>query len=90
METRTIDADGRINLPPEFANTTVFIDRVSESEIRIRRAEGPAANIRFIEEEPRASLGDRDRDRFLELIENAPPPNEALKAAFDGYRRRHG
>lgn len=90
METRTIDADGRINLPPEFANATVVIDRVSESEIRIRKAEGSAANVRFVEEAPRPPLDDRDRDRFLDLLEDAPPPNEALKAAFEGYRRRHG
>ena len=31
-------------------------------------------------------LSDRDRDRFLELLDNPPPPNEALRRAFQRYR----
>ena len=35
-------------------------------------------------------LSDRDRDRFLDLLENPPPPNAALKAAFKRHSRRVG
>src|SRR5271165_4372905 len=38
METRSTDAKGRISLPKAFANATVIIDQVSDSEIRIRKA----------------------------------------------------
>jgi hypothetical protein len=37
-ETRTTDAKGRVCLPKAFANATVIIERVSDTELRLRRA----------------------------------------------------
>ena len=33
-------------------------------------------------------LSDRDRDIFLDMLENPPEPNEALLAAVKEYRKR--
>ena len=33
-------------------------------------------------------LSDRDRDIFLDMLENPPEPNEALLAAVQEYRKR--
>ena len=41
-------------------------------------------------EETITVLSARDRDRFLELIENPPPPNEALRNAVADYRKHYG
>ncbi len=44
----------------------------------------------FFEEELRLPLSDRDRDLFLALLDNPPPPNEALCEAARRYRNRQG
>jgi hypothetical protein len=90
METRSTDAKGRISLPKAFANATVIIEQVSDTEIRIRKAVViPEDEVRFYEESA-APLSDRDRDRFLELLENPPAPNAALKRAARKHAARHG
>jgi hypothetical protein len=90
METRTTDAKARISLPKAFANATVIIEQVSETELRIRKARViPEDEIRFYEESA-TPLSDRDRDRFLELLDNPPPPTEALRRAFKKHPRTHG
>ena len=33
-------------------------------------------------------LGDRDRDRFLEILDQAAEPNEALRRAFERHSNR--
>jgi hypothetical protein len=78
VETRTTDAKARVTLPRGFANATVIIERVSETEIRIRKARViPEDEMRFTEEN-RSPLSDRDRDRFLDLLDN--PLNTTLSA----------
>ncbi len=90
MTTRTTDAKGRVSLPKAFANATVIIEQVSETELRIRRAAVvPEDELRFAEE-ARAPLSDRDRDRFLALLDEPPEPNEALRQALTGRRPRRG
>jgi uncharacterized protein (DUF1778 family) len=32
-------------------------------------------------------LSDRDRDIFLQMLDNPPPPNEALKKAAKRYKQ---
>jgi hypothetical protein len=89
MDTRSTDAKGRISLPKSFANTTVIIDQVSDSEIRIRKAVViPEDELRFYEETA-ALLSDRDRDRFLELLDNPPAPNAALRKAAKKHAQPH-
>lgn len=77
METRSTDAKGRICLPKAFANATVIIERVSETEVRIRKAVViPEDEVRF-SEETASPLS--DRDRFLELLDGPPAANPALR-----------
>jgi hypothetical protein len=90
METRSTDAKGRICLPKAFANATVIIDQLSETELRIRKAVIlPADEIRFAEETA-TPLSDRDRDRFLELLDKPPKANPALHRAAARNPKRHG
>ena len=81
-ETRTTDAKGRLSLPKEFANATVIIERVSETELRIRKARViPEDEVKFAEE-MRRPLSDRDRDLFLEVLAHPPKPTPALRRAL--------
>ena len=90
METRSTDAKGRISLPKAFANATVIIEQMSDTEIRIRKAVViPEDEMRFTEETA-APLSDRDRDRFLALLDNPPPAGAALRRAAERHARRHG
>ncbi len=89
METRSTDAKGRLSLPKAFANATVIIDQLSETELRIRKAVIlPADEIRFAEETA-TPLSDRDRDRFLELLDKPPKANPALRRAAARNPKRH-
>lgn len=89
METRSTDAKGRVCLPKAFANATVIIDQVSDTEIRIRKAVViPQDEIRFTEEIP-IVLSDRDRDAFLELLDHPPEPNPALRKLMAGKSKKH-
>ncbi|MBW3598019.1 MAG: DUF1778 domain-containing protein [Planctomycetes bacterium] len=82
LETKSTDAKARLTLPRGFANTTVIIEEVSDVELRIRKAlVVPQDEVQFIEERS-APLSNRDRDRFLKMLENPPSANEALKRAF--------
>jgi hypothetical protein len=93
-ETLRADAQGRIALPAEFAGATVILERVSETELHIRKVpataeQEPEEEITFYEESP-IQLSPRDQERLLELLENPPPPNEALLKAAARYKERHG
>jgi Protein of unknown function (DUF1778) len=86
--TRTTDPKARVSLPRGFANATVIIEQLSDTELRIRKAQVvPEDELRF-QEELRTPLSNRDRDRFLALLDNPPPANEALRQAAAEYRRR--
>ncbi len=90
IETRTTDAKARITLPRAFANATVIIDQVSDTEVRIRKAVViPAEDIRFYEEKA-SPLSDRDGERFLDLLENPPAPSGALVRAALKHKKRRG
>lgn len=89
-ETRTTDAKARLILPKSFANVTVIVEQISETEVRVRRAKVVAEDdLPFTEEMP-APLSDRDRDHFLSLLANPPAPNRALKAAASRHKARRG
>ena len=90
METRSTDAKGRICLPKAFANATVIIDQLSDTELRIRKAVIlPQDEARFLEEAS-VPLSDRDRDRFIKLLDHPPKANTALRRAAERNPRRHG
>jgi len=85
-ETRTTDAKARLILPKAFANATVILEQISETEIRIRRAKViPEDELRFAEE-ARPPLPDSARDRFLELLADPPQPTPALKNAANRHK----
>jgi hypothetical protein len=89
-ETRTTDAKGRVCLPKAFANATVIIEQVSDTELRVRKARViPEDEIRFSEELP-IVLSGRDRDRFLRALDNPPKPNAALRRAAARHVKKHG
>jgi hypothetical protein len=89
-ETRTTDSKGRVCLPKAFANATVIIEQLSETEVRVRKARViPEDEIRFREETPLV-LSDRDRDRFLRALDNPPKPNAALRRAAARHVKKHG
>ena len=89
-EIRTTDSKARISLPKAFANATVVVEQVSDTEVRIRKARViPEEEWRFYEEAA-APLSDRDRDRLLALLDAPPPPTEVLRRAAAKHRRRHG
>jgi uncharacterized protein YifE (UPF0438 family) len=89
-ETRTTDQKGRVSLPKGFANSTVIIEQVSETEIRIRKAKVvPEDEMRF-DEDAVSPLTDEDRNIFLKILDNPRPANKAFRRAAAKYKRRHG
>jgi uncharacterized protein (DUF1778 family) len=89
-ETRTTDTKGRVTLPRSFANSAIIIEHVSETELRIRRARViPEDEILFREESPLV-LSDRDRDCFLDALDNPPKPNSALRKAAARHAKNDG
>src|SRR5712675_1164006 len=79
VRTHTTDEKARITLPKHFANSTILVEQVSDTELRIRKARViPEDDLPFVEE-AMAPLSDRDRDVFLALLDNPPPPNDALR-----------
>jgi hypothetical protein len=87
-EVQTTGKRPRVQLPQRFANCTVIIDEVSDTELRIRKARViPEDEVRFYEESV-APLSDRDRDIFLSLLDNPPPANAAFRRAVTRHRRR--
>jgi hypothetical protein len=84
----TADPEGRVVLPASFAGSTVVIEQVSETEVRIRKAGGPVEEGHVFEEEMRQPLSARDWAIFTDLLDNPPPPNEALKALARKHKHR--
>jgi Protein of unknown function (DUF1778) len=83
--TVTADHEGRIRLPPSFANRTVVIEEVSDTEIRIRKADAvPEDEVVFAGEIPLV-LSPRDRELLFAALENPPPANEALRKLLAKY-----
>ena len=81
-ETRTADAKGRITLPKAFAGATVIVEQVSETEVRIRKA-------RVVpEDEGPIRLTPAERDRFLDILDDPPKPNAALKRLLRGTTKK--
>jgi hypothetical protein len=88
-QTRTTDAKGRVSLPKAFANATVIVEQLSETEVRIRKAVVvPEDELGFLEDS-RAPLSDRDRDLFLKLLDNPPEPTDALREVMRRHKSRH-
>ena len=78
-ETRTTDDAARLVLPASFASSTVTVERVSDTELRVRKV--PAACEPEPDAEPVIRLSAHDWDTFVDVLDNPPPPNDALRAA---------
>lgn len=89
-QTCVADADARVILPSGFANATLIVEQLSDVEIRIRKKDAIQGDETEFAEERITMLSDRDRDRFLQLLENPPEPNAALRKAMGEHRKRHG
>ncbi len=90
IHTRTTDAKGRVTLPRDFANATVIIEHLNDTELRVRKARiVPEEEFRFREENPTV-LSNEARDRFIELLDNPPKPNAALRRAARRHAKRNG
>lgn len=76
-EMQTADALARVTLPAEFAATTVVVEVLSPSEVRIRKIGEGSDELSALPESGITTLTDRDRDRFLELIASPPAANAA-------------
>lgn len=90
QEMQTADSQARITLPAEFAETTVVVERVSPFEIRIRKVDESSRGLEDVPENHVTMLSDRDRDRFLELIESHPTASAKLREAMSKRRGRDG
>jgi hypothetical protein len=87
--TRSTDPKGRVSLPKGFANVTVIIEQINDTELRIRKARViPENELAFPEEAERTALSDRDRDLFVALLDNPPAASEALRRAAEVDRQR--
>ena len=79
---RTVDSKGRVVLPG-FANATVIIEAVSDTEYRIRKARViPEDELDLPEDEMPIVLSERDAKTVIDMIENPPKPNAAMRRAF--------
>ncbi|MBC8868798.1 MAG: DUF1778 domain-containing protein [Planctomycetes bacterium] len=88
-ETSVVDAEARVALPTRFANAAVIVEELSVDEVRIRKANAVPDNEAQFPEERITTLSDRDRDRFIELLENPPEANAALRKAMAEHRKQH-
>ena len=90
-EPLTVDACGRLQLPAEFANATLIVERVGPTELRIRIATVAGEDTPADADDDRLKpLSDRDRDFLLDLMQNPPEPSPALIKAMQMHKARHG
>ncbi|QJW96837.1 type II toxin-antitoxin system TacA family antitoxin [Frigoriglobus tundricola] len=80
-EVRVTDNKARLTLPKGFANSTVLVEVVSDVEIIVRKAKVvPLSEDEELPPLPHVQpLSDADRDLFLAVLDNPPPPNAALR-----------
>lgn len=87
---RIADSKGRVVLPG-FANATLIVEKVDDTEYRIRKAKVvPEKNLQFHEEESPLKLSARDAAAFLHALEKPPDPNAAARKAAREFVKVHG
>lgn len=88
---RTADSKGRVTFPG-FANATLIIEQVDETEYRVRKAAVlPEKDLHFHEEDFPVELSERDATQLAEALENPPPPNKLARATARKFRKEfHG
>jgi uncharacterized protein DUF1778 len=84
------DSKGRVALPG-FANAILIIEKIDDTEYRIRRAKVIAEkDLHFLEEDFPLQLSARDAASVAEAMENPPAPNQAARRAAKRARKHHG
>lgn len=87
---RTADSKGRVALPG-FANATLIIEAIDDTEYRVRKAEViPAKDLEFHEQDFPARLSERDAAAFVKALEKPPAPNKAARRAARRFVKDHG
>lgn len=87
---RTADSKGRIALPG-FANATLIVEKIDETEYRIRKAVViPEKDLHFHEEDGPLELSERDALKFLEMLDKPPVPTKAARTAAQEFMKKHG
>ena len=91
IENQTANQAARLNfrLPTEIKESVeqaALVSGVTVTDFAITALAGAAEDV--LEKHNRRILSDRDRDAFLELLENPPAPNERLKRAVKEYKKR--
>jgi uncharacterized protein (DUF1778 family) len=72
------DQDARVCLPSSFANCTLLLELLNESEIVLRKMN--AITLDKPHAEPiQIKLSDAGWQKFIEVLDAQPAPNEALK-----------
>ena len=85
LETRKVDTKGRLLLSDELAGSTVVVERVSESEYRVRKAVVIPEDEMFVPENSLKPLSERDRELFLAALDE---PAEPIPAVLNSARKR--
>jgi hypothetical protein len=78
---------------PSLANQTLVIDRIGDSEFRVRVAETVPINELSLPEDQRPELTEKDVERLIEVMDNPPEPTRAAKKAakeYKEYLKKHG
>jgi hypothetical protein len=87
---RTADSKGRVALPG-FANATLLIEKVDETEYRVRKAQViPENEMHFHEEDFPIRLSARDAAAFVAALRNPPEPNQAMRRAWKRFMKDYG
>ena len=89
-EIRQADSKGRVTIP-SLANATIIVERVHDTEFRIRKAQViPERDLEFPEDRGPLELSARDAEKFLAALENPPAPNRAAKRAAREFSKKYG
>jgi uncharacterized protein (DUF1778 family) len=87
---RTADSKGRVAFPG-FANATLIIEQVDETEFRVRKARViPEKDLKFHEEDFPLKLSERDAAKVVKALKDPPAPNRAARRAARRFRKDHG
>jgi len=87
---RTADSKGRVVLPG-FANATLIIEKVDDSEYRVRKAKViPEKDLHFHEEDFPVELSEKDAAKLARVLKNPPPPNKAARRAAKMCLKNNG
>ena len=89
IEKQSVPARLNFRLPPEIKErieNAALVSGVTVTDFAVSALAERAEEV--LERYERRVLSDRDRDLFLELLENPPAPNERLIKAVAKYKKR--